>query len=403
MTTTNSDTDTQAGFAHYFCDVDPQRKRVSRNLKWRQYPADVVPAWIAEHDFRPPDTVVNALTATIKDYAYGYNDLENDAASAFVGWVGERYGWDADPELTDTHVGALAAVTAVITALTEPGDGVIVTPPIYNMFLEICPTSHRCQLEWLMRYDTNNGWHLHPDDLETLLKNEPKARVLLWCNPHNPTGWVPDQEALVRIVELAHTYDFYVVSDEIHSDIIHPPASFTPMLTIPGAAERVITVTSPAKTFVLSGLCFAVTAYGDATLRERVQTAHPPLLLGNAPRTGLDAAIAAWHTGSDWVDALIAELTQRRDQLQARLTAEAPEIRFHAPQSTFLAWLDMSSYQLGVTPGAHLLEHARVAVQEGTMFGTNGDNHVRLNFGTSQSILDEIIDRIVSCLNGGCA
>ena len=229
------------------------------------------------------------------------------------------------------------------------------------------------------------------------MRREPDARVLLWCHPHNPTGWVADAEVLARIVELAHAYDFYIVSDEIHADVVYgdSAAQFTPMLAVPGAAQRVVTVTSPAKTFALSGLRCAVTAYGDRDLRRRVRDAHPPLLLGHAARTGIDATIAAWRHGDAWADAVVAQLRALRDHLEARLAAEAPEVVFHRPDATFLAWLDVSRCGLGNAPAARLVDTAGVALSEGTDFGTNGDGHVRLNFGTPTAVLDEILDRLV--------
>ena len=381
-----------------FNDVTPQKRRSLRNTKWRQFPNDVAPAWIAEHDFEPPRSVVDAMLRTIERRDFGYHDLESDVAAAFAGWARRRYGWTVDHSLIDTCVDALAGVTASVTALAGPGEGVILTPPIYHVFLEICPTSRRRQLQWLMRRDSERGWYLDPDDLESLVRREPDARVLLWCNPHNPTGWVPGREVMRRIVELAHDYDFYVVSDEIHADLVYPPASFTPILSLPGAAERAVTVTSAAKTFAMSGLRCAIKAYGDRDLRRRVRAAHPRLLLGHASRAGIDATIAAWRTGGAWVDDLVRHLLKRRDQLATRLGAEARSVRFFAPQSTFLAWLDVSACQLGTKPGARLLQHGRVAVNEGTDFGTNGDGHVRVNFGTSAKMLDDIIDRIVACV-----
>ena len=253
--------------------------------------------------------------------------------AAFARWARQRYGWSPDPEFVHTCVDVLQGVTAAVTALAEPGAGVILTPPIYHIFLQICPTARRRQLEWLMRYDRDRGWTLDPDDLEALVRQEPDARVLLWCHPHNPTGWVADTEVLTRIVELAHAYDFYVVSDEIHADLVYADSSapFTPMLSIPGAAERVVTVTSPAKTFALSGLRCAVMAYGDRDLRRRVHQAHPPLLLGHAARTGIDATIAAWRHGAAWADGLVSHLAGLRDHLADRLAADAPAVRFHLP------------------------------------------------------------------------
>ena len=136
-------------------------------------------------------------------------------------------------------------------------------------------------------------------------------------------------------------------------------------------------------------------AYGDRDLRRQVREAHPPLLLGHAARTGIDSTIAAWHHGQDWADGLVAYLNERRDQLAVRLAAEAPEVVFHRPDSTFLSWLDVSACGLGDAPAAQLLRDAGVAQSEGTDFGTNGGGHVRLNFGTSAAVLDEVLDRLL--------
>ena len=216
-------------------NVDTGQKRGNRNAKWSKYGAEALPAWVAEHDFRPPPAVLDAMRTTIDRGDFGYHDLEDDVGEAFAQWAGKRYGWRPDPEFVHTCVDVLQGVTAAVTALAEPGEGVILTPPIYHIFLQICPTARRPQLEWPMRYDPSRGWHLDPDDLEALVKREPGARVLLWCHPHNPTGWVPDVEVLQRVVELAHAYDFYVVSDEIHADLVYRDSSspFVPLLSIP--------------------------------------------------------------------------------------------------------------------------------------------------------------------------
>ena len=381
--------------------VDTGQKRDNRNAKWSKYGAEALPAWVAEHDFRPPPAVTDAMQATIDHGDFGYHDLEEDVGEAFADWAGTRYGWRPDPGFVHTCVDVLQGVTAAITALAGPGEGVILTPPIYHIFLQICPTARRPQLEWLMRYDPDRGWTLDPDDLEALVRREPGARVLLLCHPHNPTGWVASTDVLTRIVELAHAYDFYVVSDEIHADLVYSDASapFTPMLSIPGAAERVVTVTSPAKTFAMSGLRCAVMAYGDRGLRRRVREAHPPLLLGHAARTGIDATVAAWRHGAVWANGLLAHLDGLRGHLADRLRSEAPGVVFHRPDSTFLAWLDVSACGLGDAPAGRLLAETGVAASEGTEFGTNGHGHIRLNFGTPREVLDEILDRLIERLS----
>ena len=381
--------------------VDLALKRSGKNSKWTRYGAGVLAAWVAEHDFRAPQAVVSAMRRTIDDGDFGYHEVDGKVADAFVRWARVRYGWSPEPELVHTSVDALAGVTAAVTALCEPGEAVILTPPIYHVFLRICPTAHRRQLDWPMSYDPERGWHLDPDRLEELLHRERSCRVLLWCNPHNPTGWVPDRIVLERVVQLAHDYDFYIVSDEIHGDLVYADAAapFTPMLTVAGAAERVVTVTSPAKTFALSGLRCAVTVFGDDKLRSLVRGAHPPLLLGHAARTGIDASIAAWVHGDNWADGLLAHLADMRDHLCARLNAEASEARLHRPESTFLAWIDLTAYGLEPSPAGHLLKRGDLAVSDGTDFGAGGQGHVRLNFGTSKPVLDDITDRLVRGLS----
>ena len=380
--------------------VDIEHKRANRSVKWSRHGAGPLPAWIAEHDFRPPPVVTEAIERTVERGDFGYHDLDADVGAAYADWAARRYRWRPDPELVHTCVDVLSGVVAAVTALAEPGAGGSLPPPIYHIFLQICPTSHRRQLEWPMRRHPTRGWHLDPDDLEALVRRQSDARVLLWCHPHNPSGWVAPVAVLEQIVELAHAYDFYIVSDEIHADLVYADAgaAFTPMLAVKGAPERVVTVTSPAKTFALSGLRCAVTAYGDRDLRRRVRQAHPPLLLGHAARTGIDATVAAWNHGEAWVDGLVAHLQARRDHLAERLADEAPAVGFHRPDSTFLAWLDASACGLGDAPAARLLRDAGVATSEGTGFGTNGSGHVRLNFGTSAAVLDEILDRLTPAL-----
>ncbi len=377
--------------------VDVGAKRSPHNAKWSEYGPDVLPAWVAEHDFRQPDPVIEAMAATIERREFGYHRRDPEVAEAFGGWARSRYGWDPDPDLAVVCVDALQGVTAAVTALAAEGQGVILTPPVYHIFWRICPTSGRRPVEWPMRPGPD-GWRLDPDDLEAVVAADPGARVLLLSHPQNPTGNVAGRDTLARIVELAHAHDFHIVSDEIHGDMVYSPAEFVPMLSLDGAAERVITVTSPAKTFALSGLRCALSIFGDPELRRRVVEAHPPLLLGHASRMGVDASVAAWTEGAAWADRLVDQLRAHRDHLARRLAAEAPAVRLHRPESTFLAWLDVSACGLGDRPAAALLERARVALVEGTEFGTGGEDHVRLNFGTSKAVLDEIIDRLVPCL-----
>ncbi len=374
--------------------TDPDQRRRAGLVKWCRDPADVVPAWVAEHDLRPPDAVFDALHALVDDAAFGYTRRARDLGPAFARWAAQRHRWEVDPDLVAWHVDVLQGVVAAITALSEPGDGLVVTPPVYYPFLSIAATTGRRQIDWCLRRD-EHGWHLDPGELDAVLRRNRHARVLLLSHPHNPTGRVLGTDALAAIVEVCADHDVAIVSDEIHGDLVYPGVDFRPLLTIPGAAERTVTVTSAAKTFSLSGLRCAVSVHGDDEIRRRVLGAHPPLLLGHPGRAGIEATIAAWDHGADWTDGLVSLLRERRDQLARRLAAEAPHVRWFVPESTFLAWLDVSACGLGPEPAATLLERARVSVSEGRDFGPGGEDHVRLNFGTSSEVLDTILDRLL--------
>lgn len=374
--------------------VDAQRLRSAGAAKWVRYPEEILPAWVAEHDFRPPEPVIEAYRDLAEAAAFGYHFRSEALGPAYEGWAMERHGWKIDPGLLNHHVDVLQGVTAAIMALSEPGDGLVIPSPVYFPFWDLPPTTGRTKLEWRMRRD-EHGWHLDLEDLEALLRAEPSARVLLLCNPHNPTGRVLGADTLTALIELAHEHEIFIVSDEIHGDLVYPGAEYRPLLSFPGAESRVVVITSAAKTFSLSGIRCAISVYADHDLMMKVRHAHPPLLLGRPARGGIETTVAAWRCGGPWVDQLLALLERNRDHLVGRLASEAPAVRTHPPESTFLAWLDVSACGLGPSPAA-LLEHtAAVAVSEGHDFGPGGEGHIRINFGTSRAILDELLDRML--------
>ena len=379
--------------------VDADRHRSKGSAKWVKYPEGILPAWVAEHDFRPPESVVRAFTEVAEEAAFGYHFRADALGAAYAPWAKDRHRWDVDPELVNHHVDVLQGVTAAVMALSEPGDGLILPTPLYFPFWDLPPTTGRTKIEWRMKRD-EHGWHFDINELERLLRSEPRARVLLFCHPHNPTGRVADSDTLAALLDLAAAYDIQIVSDEIHGDLVYPPADFRPLLSLPASADRVVTVTSAAKTFSLSGIRCAISLYGSEALMRRVRDAHPPLLLGRPARGGIETTIEAWRSGGPWVDELVRVLERNRDHLVDRLTTEAPCVRIHPPESTFLAWIDVGECGLGPHPADTLREQAAVAVSEGHDFGPGGEGHIRINFGTSQEILDELLDRMIPHLKG---
>ena len=377
--------------------VDESAKRAGGNLKWGVDPPGVLPAWIAEHDLGPPAAVRAALRRLADLPDVGYSRRAADLGGAFADWCRLRHGWRPDPNLVVPTADVLQGIWAVVAAFSEPGDGVITTPPVYPYFHDVAPDLGRRSLECPLRL-TAGGWRLEPDDLATLLRRERAARVLLLCSPHNPTGHLYSREELRVIVELTRRHEVILVSDEIHFDLVYPGGRHFPTLALPDAAEHTVALYSAGKAFAISGLRAAVAVFAAPALHDRFNRAMPPHLLGGVGRAGVEAAMAAWQHGAGWLDELVALFDRHRRMVVDVLATELPAVRCHLPASTFLAWLDLSALDLGPDPAARLVATAGVRASEGHEFGTGGAGHVRLNFGTSTSVLQEILDRLVNAL-----
>ena len=374
----------------------PVNRREAGLVKWSRYGSDDLAAWVAEHDLGVPPEVSRRLQALVRDGAFGYHSSEDELGAAFSRWATSRHGWTPDPELVVPTNNVLQGIWACIEAFTKPGDGLVYTTPVYPPFLDAPPTTGRRAVDWPMVHD-DDGWNYDIDALQVLLEADAGISLLLLCSPHNPTGRLFRYDELTRIVELAHEHDLLIVSDEIHSDIVYPGSKHVPTLTIPGAATHTVTVTSGVKTFALGGLRCAVAVSDDESNLDRLR-AVPSHLLGGANRMGCEATVTAWDTGGDWVDSLLALLDRHRRHLVERLRAELPDVGVHLPDSTFLAWLDLGAFSPGEVPSRWLRERTQVACGNGPKFGPGGKNHVRMTFGTTTTLLDEMINRLVAGL-----
>jgi len=376
--------------------VDVDRKVASGGYKWTHRAPGWIPAFVAEHDLGPFPAMRERLREVVDLGGFGYHSTVDHMVEAFCGWSTRRHGWTPDPDLVVPNTSVLQGVWSCVEAFTEPGDGVVLTPPIYFPFNDIGPTTGRRTVDWPLVRDAD-GWHYDLDHLARLLADDPGIRMLLLCHPHNPTGRTLTVDQLARIVALATEHDVVIVSDEIHADFIYPGATHVPMAMVPGAAERTVTVTSGIKTFAMGGLRASVAAFTDPDLLARYRRI-PEHLMGSPNRMGCEAAIVGWEQGDDWVDALVALFDRHRHHLVDRLADEAPGVRVHLPQATFLAWLDVSAHEPGDRPGRWLRDRTGVDCKDGPLFGVGGEGHARMTFGTSTALLDEMIDRLVAGL-----
>ena len=374
--------------------VDIARKVASGGYKWTDRAPEWIPAFVAEHDLGPFPAMRDRLREVVDLGGFGYHSTIDHMVEAFCGWSARRHGWAPDPALTVPNTSVIQGVWSCVEAFTEPTGAVILTPPIYFPFNTISKSTGRRTVDWSLIRD-DEGWHYDLDGLADLLADDPGIQMLLLCHPHNPTGRVLTTDQLTRIVELASEHDVVIVSDEIHADFTYPGATHVPLATVPGAASCTVTVTSGIKTFAMGGLRASVTAFADEDLLARYRRI-PEHLLGNPNRLGCEAAIVGWEEGDAWVDQLVALFDHHRHHLASRLADELPDVCMHVPQSTFLAWLDLSALGPGDRPGRWLRDRTGLDCKDGPLFGPGGEGHARLTFGTSTALLDEMIDRLVS-------
>ncbi|WP_350352178.1 aminotransferase class I/II-fold pyridoxal phosphate-dependent enzyme [Microbacterium sp. A8/3-1] len=362
--------------------------------KWREYPADVLPLFVAETDFPLAPAITTALQRAVEIGDTGYVASRTPLAESFAAFASRRYGWDPDPARMRSTADVSMGIVEILRRVTQPGDRVIVTPPVYPPFYELVAEAG-AEVTRVPLRDTGTAWELDLDGIRSAF--EDGATAILLCNPHNPTGTVHDRDALTTLAEIAEEFGAAVVSDEIHGPLAQPGTGFTPFLTAGDAAQRVgYAVVSASKAFNLAGLKCAlmVTAHDETSAVVR---GLPVEVEWRTGQFGLLAAVAAFSEESDeWLDGLLRTLDENRVLLEDLLAARLPGARYRIPDAGYLAWIDLSALEWGDNPARRILKVARVALHFGPAFGAEGAGHVRLNFGTSPEIITEAIERIAA-------
>lgn len=364
--------------------------RTSR--KWRTHSPDVLPLWIAEMDVQLAAPIADALHTAINIGDTGYSHPGN-LADALIGFANAQWGWAIDPAATMQMPDVMRGIVELLGLVTDPGDAVIVTTPVYPPFFTFPANAGRR----VVRAPLSLDGRLDPAALErtfTIETGEGRRAALLLSNPHNPTGTVHTRSELAAVLELAARHEVRVIADEIHAPLVLPGAVFTPLLTLPGS-ERAFSILSASKGWNLAGLKAAIAVAGPAAITE-LRTLPESVAIG-ASHLGAIAHAAAFRHGADWLADLLAGLDANRALLADRLNDLLPELSYTPPEATFLAWLDCGVLaRRGITtqPSTFFLAHARVALNPGHAFGDNGTHHVRLNFATHPDILDQALNRL---------
>ena len=364
--------------------------RSKPGAKWHRYPG-ALNAWVADMDFPPPPVVVDTLRGLLDGGDLGYPAHLPGPSGASAAWADRcerQYGWrpplDECRELNDVTQG----IQVVLHHHTTPGDGVVVFQPSYPPFLRSVEDSGRRIVPLVGRRvpGSPTGWEFALDELEALVVAE-RPKVLLLCHPHNPTGHVYSDDELRGLAAIADRHDLLVISDEIHADLTYAPLTHRPMALF--APERTVTIHSASKAWNLAGLRYAIMHIGHAALRSSI-LGVPDHLYGEANLFGAVAAEVAWTRGDEWLDAAVAHLDRMRHLAVDLLHEHLPEVIVTVPTATYLAWLDCRPLDLGDDPSLAFAEHG-VQVSEGPTFGPEGVGRTRLNFATSSSVLEQVV------------
>ncbi|MFJ4225332.1 MalY/PatB family protein [Microbacterium sp. NPDC089695] len=372
--------------------LDELRERTSE--KWREYPDDVLPLFVAETDFPLAPEITAALQRALDAGDTGYVASRTPLAASYAAFAQRRFGWQVDPERIRTTADVSMGIVEILRRVTQPGERVVVMPPIYPPFFDLVEEAGADVVRVPLR-DTGAAWEMDLDGIRAAL--EDGASAVLLCNPHNPTGTVHAREALTALGEVAEEFGVAVVSDEIHAPLAQPGTGFTPFLEAGDAARRVgYAVVSASKAFNLAGLKCALMVTADDTTGAVVRSL-PIEVEWRTGQFGSIAASAAFSEASDaWLDGLLHTLDANRMLVGDLLSERIPQARYRIPDAGYLAWIDLSALGWGDAPARRILKDARVAVSSGPTFGTEGAGHVRLNFGTSPEILTEAIERIAA-------
>jgi cystathionine beta-lyase len=372
-------------------DLAALRRRHS--MKWRRYPDDVLPLWVAEMDTPLAPPVAEALLSGVRGGDTGYATVGR-LAEAFAGFAYNRFGWWPDPAHCALVGDVAQGIVEVLNVVTDPGDVVLIGGPTYPPFRRIVPRAGRQLRESPMLRGADGRFRLDLDRLASDLA-APDVTAYLLVNPHNPAGTVPTRSELVAVATLCEENGVRLLSDEIHAPLVFPGPRFVPVLSLP-EAERAIAFVSASKAWNLAGLKAALAVAGPEAVADLRKVPEDAEIA--AGLFGVLASDAAFRAGEPWLDDLMAGLDHNRTLLESLLAKHLPGVGYAVPEATFLAWLDCSDLGLGDDPAAVFLERGRVALSPGPDFGGMGRGYARLNFATSPAILTEGVQRMAAAV-----
>ncbi|PHQ25091.1 aminotransferase [Marinobacter guineae] len=365
---------------------------------------DVIPVWVADMDFAAPEPVTRALSERAAHPVYGYTLFPDSLYQSMIDWFADRHGWKIQREWILMAPGVVPSLNAACMAYAEPGEGVIIQPPVYPPFFSSVRHSGRKVIENpLVPEDPNTGdpghYRMDLDHLEQCAAR-PDARILLLCSPHNPVGRVWSDEELRAVLAIARQHQLVVVSDEIHCDLTYrDQPRHTMLANLAGPGDALVMAVAPSKTFNMPGLGLSALVIPDADRCRAMKAVFESMHLPQCNPFSIAGFEAGYRHGGPWLDDLMAYLQANRDYVVEAVSQRLPGIRVSAPEGTYLMWLDCRGLDLDdVGLKRFFIQDAGVGMNPGVSFGTQGSGFMRLNIGCPRAVLEEVLDRIETAL-----
>lgn len=370
-------------------------RRHTNSYKWDSAPEGVLPLWVADMDFETAPVVVEALQRRVAHGIFGYTRVPEAYYQTVADWFARQHGWTFDPSWILYTSGVVPALSAIIKALTAPGDQVIVQGPVYNCFFSSI-RNNGCEIVSNSLVYEDHTYHIDFDDLEHKCAN-PKTKLLLLCNPHNPAGRVWTRDELLRLGDICLRHNVRVVSDEIHCEFTHPGHNYIPYGSLsPQLMHNAIICNSPSKAFNTAGLQIANIICDDPDVRRKIDRAININEVCDVNPFGVEALMAAYtNEGAEWLRQLNAYLLDNYQALLSFFAERLPQFPVTRLEGTYLVWIDCSVLDCDSETIEHeLLEKEKVWVNAGEMYGEEGRHFIRINTACPRQRLLEGLERV---------
>lgn len=355
---------------------------------------DILPLWVADMDFRSPDSVVEALKKAVDHGIFGYSRADESYFDAVAAWYQKRHHLTLQPEWMTCTLGIVFALSIAVRAFTQEGDAVLIQPPVYHPFSRAILRNKRTLVENPLVLKDGH-YEMDLEDLEQKVLDE-HVKLMILCNPHNPVGRVWTREELTALADICLRHHVYVISDEIHGDFVWQGHEQTPYASISEeACLHSMMCTAPSKTFNLAGMATSNLFIPDPEMRRKFRSELLDVGQENMNRLGLFACRAAYEGGGEWLDQLIGYLAGNLALVRDFCKNRVPQIQLVEPEGTYLAWLDCR--ELGMTDDelmAFFSDEAKVWLDPGTHSGEQGSGFMRFNLGSSRSVIAQALDQI---------